>query len=102
MNHLQELARFVARLSAQDVPDEAWEAAKRSVLDTVSAAVGGAGTDQALHIRNTYLDLYGSQGRSADWGCGDAPRYTLERLLSPPRGRRHRPWIAAAASFFCR
>lgn len=86
MNHLQELARFVARLSAQDVPDEAWEAAKRSVLDTVSAAVGGAGTDQALHIRNTYLDLYGSQGRSAVWGCGEARSGPVAAFLNAMNG----------------
>ena len=70
-----DLAAFVARLSSEDVPEEALRLAERAVLDTVGVTLSGAGTEAGT-IASAALDDGGGEttvlGRDESHPLSDA------------------------------
>ena len=67
---MRELAAFLAELREEDLPAEVKRAAADSVLDTVSAAVGGAAGAIPWAVERTAVALYGGEGGFSIWGGG--------------------------------
>jgi 2-methylcitrate dehydratase len=66
---LAGIARWLASETAELIPDEAWEAASRHVLDAVICAVGGRGHD-ASQAMLSVLRALNSQGECSVLGEG--------------------------------
>lgn len=69
MEQLRQLGSFIADLKFSDVPENVRQAALLHVLDTVGAAVGGAGEAQAGRIREKWLAM-NPAGQISVWGSG--------------------------------
>lgn len=69
MEQLRQLGSFIADLKFSDVPENVRQAALLHVLDTVGAAVGGAGEAQAGRIREKWLAM-NPAGQNSVWGSG--------------------------------
>ena len=69
MEQLRQLSSFIADLKFSDVPENVRQAALLHVLDTVGAAVGGAGEAQAGRIREKWLAM-NPAGQISVWGTG--------------------------------
>ena len=55
MNELQQLAAFASGLAWEDIPAPVKSAAKASILDTLSVALGGVSYPMFQHIKEVYL-----------------------------------------------
>ena len=69
MEQLRQLGSFIADLKFSDVPENVRQAALLHVLDTIGAAVGGAGEAQAGRIREKWLAM-NPAGQISVWGSG--------------------------------
>lgn len=86
MNELRRLARFLTELTPEDLPSEVSEAAKRSVLDNLGAALGGAKAPLVQSITRTLLPLAGENGKVSLWGQGKKAPLSTAVFLNALQG----------------
>ncbi|WP_159587947.1 MmgE/PrpD family protein [Chelativorans xinjiangense] len=67
----ETLASFAAETSKQDIPEAAWSAAERSLLDTLAAIIGGVNTQNASDARRASLEVFGPGSFSCWFGKAD-------------------------------
>lgn len=90
MSELRELARFLTRLSWENLPEKVRETAGLLLLDNLGAALGAVKTPLPQAAAATLLPLAGEGGRASLWGRGrKAPLSTavfLNALLTDALG----------------
>ena len=79
MNELQQLAAFASGLAWEDIPAPVKSAAKASILDTLSVALGGVSYPMFQHIKEVYL--------KTEEGCHSACLFGDSRKTSLPHCR---------------
>lgn len=70
LSELRNLAKFIVELKAVDIPQNVREVTSLCILDSVSAALGGANNDQNHRVTESYLALAGSASHADVWGQG--------------------------------
>ena len=71
MSELRELARFLAGLRWEDIPEEVRDTARLLLLDNLGAALGGVNAPLPRKVAETYLPLAGEKGKASLWGRGE-------------------------------
>ena len=67
---LRSLAAFIVGLQPADIPEKVRETASLCVLDSVSAALGGADNAQNRQVTKDYLAVSGNAAHADVWGQG--------------------------------
>ncbi len=70
MSQLKKLASWVSGLTASEVPEAVFAAARLCVLDTVGAAAGARDNPQLKSVTEAYLKICGAAETAGVWGGG--------------------------------
>lgn len=77
----QTFAEFAANAAISDIPEAAWSACERAVLDTLASLVGGVPTQNAIATRNAAFAAFGP-GKYTSWFANEPLMHFLGALLS--------------------
>lgn len=86
MARIDELVDHVARLTYQDLPETVVESVKKSVLDTLGAAVAGSSADSCRKLVKL-INLWGGKGESTLISYGSKSPATLAALANSTMAR---------------
>ncbi|MBU5626465.1 MmgE/PrpD family protein [Oscillibacter sp. MSJ-2] len=86
MRELRTLAQFICNLQAEDIPQEVAEAAVLRVLDTVSVAVGGAGSDLIERVEEELIPLHTNEPTASLWGRNQKSALSSAIFFNAMRG----------------
>lgn len=77
----ETLADFAVSHPAADIPDAVWKAARRSVLDTIAACLGGVPTENAATMRKAARAAFGP-GPARAWFTDEPGLHPLGALFA--------------------
>lgn len=86
MGELRTLARFIAGLGWEEVPEKVRDTARLLLLDNLGAALGAAKAPLPGAVAEVYLPLAGEKGRVSLWGQGKKAPLTTAVFLNALRG----------------